>query len=544
MTYMKKRVGKQATYGSPELLVGVLAPLFLLAYGILSPLYGTVLGGHTEVASFIIFMLSWIAVGIWRGIIRETSGRIAVALLVTHHVFALTYLSSFVEISPIIIPAWILLALASFNRFGMQGFTVSLGILVFAVTIGISANDYSYPQVASMYMSVVVTAFIAGSVVRLSALDSAGHEEAAASRRRETLEHERLLTIINNLADAIFVTDKSGKISTFNAASLSLLDTNESIAGKRLGEVFHLQDADGIQTDLFTRIRNAKSVTVDDSLRVVTETDTMRIEFTYAPIRSGYAGGPEVTGHDGFIIIARDVTRLKSLEEERDEFISVVSHELRTPITVTEGTISNVQLMYEKDRVDTVKIKDSLEAAHQQVIYLAKMINDLSTLSRAERGVMAETEVIDVADLVHDLYAEYVTEAKKQSLAFNLELGSKLGNVSCSRLYLHELLQNFITNAIKYTKEGSVTLTVSLKAGVVTFAVSDTGIGISKSDQAKVFDKFYRSEDYRTRETGGTGLGLYVATKLAKKLGTKIELRSRLNHGSTFSFTLPTSNVK
>jgi len=71
------------------------------------------------------------------------------------------------------------------------------------------------------------------------------------------------------------------------------------------------------------------------------------------------------------------------------------------------------------------------------------------------------------------------------------------------------------------------------------FEVRDTGIGISKSDQAKIFHRFYRSEDYRTRETGGTGLGLYVATKLAKKLGTKIDMTSRLNHGSSFSIALP-----
>ena len=72
-----------------------------------------------------------------------------------------------------------------------------------------------------------------------------------------------------------------------------------------------------------------------------------------------------------------------------------------------------------------------------------------------------------------------------------------------------------------------------------SFSIADTGIGISKSDQAKIFQKFYRSEDYRTRETGGTGLGLYVAAKLAKKIGTTISVKSRLNHGSTFSFELP-----
>ena len=71
------------------------------------------------------------------------------------------------------------------------------------------------------------------------------------------------------------------------------------------------------------------------------------------------------------------------------------------------------------------------------------------------------------------------------------------------------------------------------------FSIKDTGIGISKTDQAKIFEKFYRSEDYRTRETGGTGLGLYISAKLDRKLGTQIELKSRLNHGSEFSFEIP-----
>ncbi len=118
-------------------------------------------------------------------------------------------------------------------------------------------------------------------------------------------------------------------------------------------------------------------------------------------------------------------------------------------------------------------------------------------------------------------------------------MGSKLGKVNVSRLYFEELLQNFITNAIKYTKSGSVTISATRTKGVVRLSVSDTGIGISRSDQNKVFSKFYRSEDYRIRETNGTGLGLYVANKLAHKLHTTIELKSRINHGSTFSFELP-----
>lgn len=353
------------------------------------------------------------------------------------------------------------------------------------------------------------------------------------------LEHEQVLTIVNNLADAVFSIDMKGVIGLYNAAGLNLLDTNTGVDGKKINQVFKLEDETGNSVNLFDQIKDVHTVTVNDSLRMRTGDDVMRLELTYAPIRSSYSKNDPSGTSQGYILIARDITRLKSLEEERDEFISVVSHELRTPVAVTEGSISNAQLMVERNIADKAGLESSLEEAHQQIIYLAKMVNDLSTLSRAERGVASETERIDVTKFAHDLYSEYSPEAEKSGLHFNLELSPKLGEVEVSRLYLHELLQNFITNSIKYTREGHVSLTVTQKNDAITFSVSDTGIGISKSDQAKVFNKFYRSEDYRTRETNGTGLGLYVTRKLAKKMNTTIELKSRLNHGSAFSFSLP-----
>jgi len=352
-------------------------------------------------------------------------------------------------------------------------------------------------------------------------------------------DHEQILTIVNNLADAVFSVDMKGIIRLYNAAGLNLLDTNTGVEGKRLNSIFKLEDEAGNKVDLFKQIKGVRVVTVNDSLRMRTGDDVMRLELTYAPIRSSYSKADPSGTSQGYILIARDVTRLKSLEEERDEFISVVSHELRTPVTVAEGTISNAQLMVERNVSDKKALEESLKEAHEQVIYLAKMVNDLSTLSRAERGVASEAEKIDVAGLAHDLFTEYHPEAEKAGLHFNLELSPHLGHVMASRLYLHELLQNFITNSIKYTREGSITLRIHKKSDTILFEVSDTGIGISKSDQAKVFNKFYRSEDYRTRETSGTGLGLYVARKLSRKIGTSILLKSRLNHGSTFSFSLP-----
>ncbi|HEY8886136.1 MAG TPA: ATP-binding protein [Candidatus Microsaccharimonas sp.] len=364
------------------------------------------------------------------------------------------------------------------------------------------------------------------------------------SQASERLQYDRILTIINNLSDATFSTDDKGTILMYNAACLNLLDTNENLKGVNINNLFNLTDADKTSVKLFDILHEAsKTVRRDDIRHTYADGEEIRLEMTYAPIKSTYSRRKKGQVQAGFILIARDVTKQKSLEEERDEFISVVSHELRTPITIVEGTLSNLQVMMDmpKKPEETV-LKGSLATAHDQVMYLAKMVNDLSTLSRAERGVADAGEDIDVEELMHKLHKQYDKDASARSLHLNLNLGTKLGTVHVSRLYVEELLQNFITNAIKYTNEGSITVSAKAKSGIVHFAVKDSGIGISRGDQQKIFAKFYRSEDYRIRETNGTGLGLYVSAKLAHKIGSQIDVTSRLNHGSTFSFDLPQTN--
>ncbi|NTW61752.1 HAMP domain-containing histidine kinase [Candidatus Saccharibacteria bacterium] len=292
--------------------------------------------------------------------------------------------------------------------------------------------------------------------------------------------------------------------------------------------------------NILSELKHSKTVVKRDDLNYVYgDGETIRLEVIYAPIKSSYDRSKQSETNDGYVIIMRDITKAKSLEEERDEFISVISHELRTPLTIAEGTLSNTQVMIGHPDVTTDMLKDSVKLAHDQVIFLAGMVNDLSTLSRAERGVGNDAEDIDIRDLGHKLIDKYQQSAKDKGLRLDLDMSAKLGQVHTSRLYLEELLQNFMTNAIKYTTEGNVTVIIKQTGKKVTFSVKDSGIGISKSDQTKLFQKFFRSEDYRTRETSGTGLGLYVAAKLARKLGTKIDVISRLNHGSTFSIALP-----
>lgn len=381
----------------------------------------------------------------------------------------------------------------------------------------------------------VILSIILGSITvilhqLLARIDSKAADEG---KRRSISEHQRMITLINNITDAILSTDEHGIINTYNSATLNLIDTNNDIDGEHISQVLNLETTNKKSIDVFKELTKSSTIRQrDDIIMPIDDKDYVRLEVTFAPVQ----GGDKMTP-DGYVLILRDITKMKSLEEERDEFISVVSHELRTPITIAEGSLSNAKLLIEHNMMK--KIPEAIDESHKQILFLARMVNDLSTLSRAERGIADETEIINITELAAQINSEYSPQAEEKGLAFNLDIGGRLGSVKASRLYLEELIQNFITNSIRYTPKGSVTLSIKKnKTGEIVFKVIDTGIGISKADIGKIFDKFYRAEDYRTRETKGTGLGLYVSAKLAKKLGCKIEVESRLNHGSTFGFKL------
>ncbi len=354
--------------------------------------------------------------------------------------------------------------------------------------------------------------------------------------QRAALEHERLTSLINSMGDGVIAIDEKLSVALYNGAALNILDLNASMEGKKLTSVLTLIDKNNQNIDIASLIKNTKTSNASRDLRLqYPDGSTLNLYISIAPVHLGYGQD----GQRGFVLLLRDITREKSLEEERDEFISVVSHELRTPIAIAEGNISNAEFLAEKTG-DISQVKEALKHAHEQTTFLAGLINDLATLSRAERGKLElEIEPINAHQLCEDLLANYTPSAEEKGLKLASELNPNLEMLYTSKLYVREILQNFMTNAIKYTESGTVTLGADAKDNGVQFWVRDTGIGISKLDQEKVFDKFFRSEDYRTRESSGTGLGLYVTMKLIRKINADIDLESELNKGTTFRIFVP-----
>lgn len=351
------------------------------------------------------------------------------------------------------------------------------------------------------------------------------------------LERERLRSLINSMADGVIAMDEHGKIVLYNGATLGLLDINTGLENKKLDDVCKIIDAKNHAVDITDVIVKVRTQTTSRDYKIRYPDGSLSdLYVSIAPVRLGFGK----SGNKGFVVLLRDITREKSLEEERDEFISVVSHELRTPTAIAEGNISNAEFIVEKSGHGNQQIKQALRVAHEQVVFLSGMINDLATLSRAERGKLeVENEPINTVELLEDLRKTYEPAAHKKKLKLTIETDPYLELLTSSRLYVREVLQNFINNAIKYTESGSVNLKATQKEKGVLFEIVDSGIGISKVDQERVFDKFFRSEDYRTRAHNGTGLGLYVTMKLARLIHAEIELVSELDKGSTFSIFIP-----
>ena len=351
-----------------------------------------------------------------------------------------------------------------------------------------------------------------------------------------SIERERLRSLINSMADGVLTTDEMGLIIIYNGAALNILDINSTIANKPIESVLKLVDKNGQPLNVRQLIVNTKTAFTSRDLSIpYDDGSVVKLYLSIAPVHLGYGK----TGARGYVLLLRDITREKSLEEERDEFVSVTSHELRTPITIAEGNLSNALLVVERGG-NMELVKQSLNQAYDQIIFLSGMINDLSTLSRAERGVLTvKVEEINAHNLVNELAKTYEDQAKAKNLQIMTNPDPSLEVLKSSSLYVREILQNFITNSIKYTEKGHIIIGARPKPGGIEFWVEDTGIGISKSDQEKIFGKFFRSEDYRTRQNAGTGLGLYVTMKLCKLIHANISVISELNKGSRFTIFIP-----
>jgi len=458
------------------------------------------------------------------------------------HIFVLALVGLSGGLASPYYPLFFLLIIAVIASYGIAGFAFSLTSQVLITLILLNVNLTTQPADANSQFIIKLVLLIVFSLVAEQSVRSHDEEYLLASRFTHRIEDERqrLLSLINSLSNAVLAVDEHGKVYLHNAAALELLDTNSDINGHAITELLPLKNHWNHRVDLM-RLIAAKDQAVNRQDLFYTAADGSKVvlDLTVSPVHVfGYDKG----NWGGYMVVFRDITKQKSLDEQRDEFINVVSHELRTPVAIAEANLST-SLLPGFAHIPP-NAKELIKQAHDNTVFLGQLIQDLTTLASAERNdLKLQLELVDIGEFAEQLIRDYRASAEHHGLKLELKAGDRLGSLVTSQREMREVLQNFLTNAIKYTKKGRITLEVTRTPTGADFTVRDTGIGISTSDQRKIFTKFYRSEDYRTRETGGTGLGLYITTKLATKMGAKITFNSRLNHGSAFTLSVPNAQL-
>jgi two-component system, NtrC family, sensor histidine kinase KinB len=242
----------------------------------------------------------------------------------------------------------------------------------------------------------------------------------------------------------------------------------------------------------------------------------------------------------GATVILQDVTRLRRLEELKNDVVATVAHEFRTPLTslrmavhlCTEQVVGPL----------TEKQAELLGTAREDCDRLQTMVDDLLDLSRIESG-RAELFPLPktVSELIERALDEHKAEADAKGVRLNADFHSDV-TVLADHERIGHAFSNLIGNAIRYTPhDGTITLGAEVKNGVVRFTVSDPGKGIPKEYQARLFEKFFRVPDNEDQK--GTGLGLYIAKEIVRGHGGDIGVESEAGKGSTFWFTLPKAKI-
>ena len=332
-----------------------------------------------------------------------------------------------------------------------------------------------------------------------------------------TIRSNTMQATMENMQEGIIFLNEKGVILAINKSASSIFSPPESMTGKNILEILRNIELNESIKEALSGIRGECNFSHDSKI--------YRVYFS------------PVTG-SGAILLFLDITEKNMSEKLRTEFSANVSHELKTPLTTIYGNAEMLEngMVMEADKTSFYgKIKD--EAAR-----LIALIEDIIMLSRLDEGSgqAAAIERIELSDIAYSVISSLEPKIKEQNVSVTVS-GSSI--LSANRSQMEELFYNLIDNSIKYNKkDGTVTVTLHTSTQKTKITVSDTGIGIPKEMQSRVFERFYRVDQSRSKKTGGTGLGLAIVKHIVMANGGNLELKSRVNEGTSITITLPLEN--
>lgn len=346
----------------------------------------------------------------------------------------------------------------------------------------------------------------------------------------ETLAEKRKLELIlARMDNAVILFDRYGRMETYNEMARTTFTITEPMLGKHNIQIIGnnafdrtLQDAvesgENRSTELKIELRGKKRI----------------FQLAFAPIKT------ESTV-SGVLCVFHDITTLQELHERQVDFVANASHELATPLTAIKGFS---ETLLDGAIADQDLSKRFLAIIHSEAERMQRLVGDLLQLAKldsSEYRHQVHLEPVELNRFIDMVVKELAPHWQQKELSVTVQADSSVPlTVLANADWLKQILINLLDNAIKYTPAGGrITIHSQYSEGMAQVSIRDTGIGIPATDLALIFERFYRVAKARSRSDGGTGLGLAIVKFIVEALGGRIWAESKLNAGTTFSFTLP-----
>lgn len=349
-------------------------------------------------------------------------------------------------------------------------------------------------------------------------------------------ELEKFQMAVDNSSDHIVITDENGKIIYANQAV-------EKITGYKISEIIGQKAGDKslwgdqMKKDFYKKmwhiIKEEKKPFWGQLKNKRKDGTIYDAEVHISPILD------KNNNIKYFIGLEMDITEAKKIERAKSEFVSLASHQLRSPMANIAMALDFI-INHDSNNLNSEQ-KKQLSEINTDVYSLADLINGLLNLSRIEMGTFhAQLETINLDKILRIIESEIQAQVEQKQINLIKNYQYKTPNIITDKSILKIALQNLITNAVKYTPEmGLIKIGVIIKNNMLNVKVKDSGYGIPKSEQVKIFSRFFRANNIKQMDIPGSGIGLSLTKKLLTAVGGKIWFTSKENIGTTFEFILP-----
>ena len=336
--------------------------------------------------------------------------------------------------------------------------------------------------------------------------------------------------ILGAMQDGLLVVDRSLRVTLVNQAFRKWFGLPEVSLGTPLLDIVRDATVDRLIAEMLRTGQAMQSELILTDSKTNSERD---VEVSAVPM----SDDADLT--TGAVVLFHDITQLKQADRVRRDFVANVSHELRTPLSILSGYI---ETLLDSPKTSHEALSRILQVMERHSKRLGLLVDDLLSLAQLEsRNTTLQLSDVQLEELFESVIRDWGKQLAEKQLKVTVDFSPDARTIRADETRLHEVLYNLLENAVKYSREnGEIRMQAAPRDHEIVLSVTDNGIGISKDDLPRIFERFYRADKARSRELGGTGLGLAIVKHIVQLHGGRVEAESELGRGTTIRVVLPT----